>query len=376
MSGVVFLLGNLTDGGSETKTVRLANRLSKSGVDAHIVYLGAPHTLRFAIGENVAVKFLDRRGKYSIRAYRALKAYVNSNDIESVFCINHYPLVYGWPVCRFGTGKIRCIGATNTYELTSLRDRFFMLIYAYILRRCDLVVFGSKAQQRLWMDKYRLRLDKSALIYNGVDAEHFQSTSTSSKEFRESLGINRDTTVIGCVAHLRPEKSHRDLLAAMTKLAKLPDQNIVLLLSGGGPEELRLRQYVEAHNLSKLVRFCGAVPDVRPYLKIMDIFVLPSSMEVFSNAILEAMAFGLPVICTAVGGSVEMVVDGETGFTYPRHDVNSLVEVLQTLIIDDDKREQFGRQGAMRVRGVFSIERMDDQYAKIISESSSVTNLV
>ena len=376
MSGVVFLLGNLTDGGSETKTVGLANRLSQSGVDVHIVYLGAPHTLRSAISENVAVKFLDRRGKYSIGAYRALKSYVNSNDIESVFCINYYPLIYGWPVCRFGTGRIRCIGAVNTFEFTSLRDRFFMLIYAYILRRCDLVVFGSQAQQRLWLDKYRLRLDKSVLIYNGVDAEHFQSTSTLSEEFRESLGIDRDTTVIGCVAHLRPEKSHRDLLAAMKILAKLPGQNTVLLLIGGGPEELQLRRYVETHNLSKLVRFCGAVPDVRPYLEIMDIFVLPSSTEVFSNAILEAMAVGLPVVCTAVGGSVEMVVNGETGFTYPRHDINSLVEMLQTLIVDNDKREQFGRQGAMRVREVFSIERMDDQYAEIISGSSSVTDLV
>jgi len=371
VSGVVFLLGNLTNGGSETKIVRLANRLSKSGVDVHIVYLGAPHTLRFAIGENVAVKFLDRRGKYSIRAYRALKSYVNSNDIESVFCINHYPLVYGWPVCRFGTGKIRCIGATNTFEVTSLRDRFFMLIYAYILRRCDLVVFGSEAQQRLWVDKYRLRLDKSALIYNGVDAEHFQSTSTSSKEHRESLGVNRDTTVIGCVAHLRPEKSHRDLLAAMKILAKLPGQKTVLLLIGGGPEELQLRRYVETHNLSKHVRFCGAVPDVRPYLEIMDIFVLPSSTEVFPNAILEAMAVGLPVICTAVGGSVEIVVDGETGFTYPRHGSATLAESLRSLVLDREMRERLGRQGAARARKVFSIERMDEAYTGIISGSSN-----
>jgi glycosyltransferase involved in cell wall biosynthesis len=374
VSGVVFLLGNLTDGGSETKTVRLANRLSKSGIDVHIVYLGAPHTLRLAIDENVAVKFLDRRGKYSIRAYRALKSYVNSNDIESVFCINHYPLVYGWPICRLATGKIRCIGAVNTLELTSLRDRFFMLIYAYILRRCDLVIFGSEAQQMLWTDKYRLRDDKSVLIYNGVDAEHFQSTSTSTTELRESLEINRDTTVIGCVAHLRPEKSQRDLLAAMKILTRLSSQNTVLLLIGSGPEEPQLRRYVETHNLSKHVRFCGAVPDVRPYLELMDIFVLPSSSEVFSNAILEAMAARLPVICTAVGGSVEIVINGETGFTYPRHDVNSLVEVLQKLIDDNDKREQFGQKGAIRVRGLFSIKRMDDQYAGIIAGSSSVTD--
>jgi len=371
VSGVVFLLGNLTDGGSETKTVGLANRLSGSGVDVHIVYLGAPHTLRSAIGKNVAVKFLDRRGKYSIRAYRALKSYVNSNDIESVFCINHYPLVYGWPVCRFGTGKIRCIGATNTYEMTSLRDRFFMLIYGYILRRCDLVVFGSEAQQRLWTDKYRLRLDKSVLIYNGVDVEHFQSTSTSSDEYRESLGINKDTPVIGCVAHLRPEKSHRDLLAAMKMLAESSGQNAVLLLLGDGPEEQQLRGYVEAHGLSAYVQFCGSVRDVRPYLAVMDIFAMASSTEVFSNAILEAMATGLPVVCTAVGGSVEMVVDGETGITYPRQDVDGLFLALKVLIDDQSKREQFGQRGAARAKEMFSIERMDEAYTEIISGSSN-----
>lgn len=373
MQGVAFLLGNLTDGGSETKTVKLANRLSKTDCDVHLIYLGAPHTLLEAIEDSVTVKFLDRRGKFSFRALRELKSYVDQNHIESLFCINYYPLVYGWPVCR-GNARRRCIAAVNTYETASLRDRLFMLIYAYILRRCDLVIFGSEAQRRLWLRKYRLSPQKCTLVYNGVDAEYFTESlqsSESTASLRASLGVDEDTIVIGCVAHLRPEKSHEDLLAAMKCLAEPSNPKAVLLLVGDGPEDRKLRVYAEDNGLSERVRFCGRASDVRPYLELFDIFVLPSSTEVFSNAILEAMVVGLPVVCSAVGGSVEMVVDGETGITYERRDVASLVEALRVLMADRDKRENFGRRGAMRAREEFSIERMDFKYAEVISGSSS-----
>jgi glycosyltransferase involved in cell wall biosynthesis len=334
-----------------------------------VIYLGPPHTLRSAIADSVSVEFLDRRGKFSFRAYRQLRAYVCGHDIETVFCINHYPLLYGWPVCRFGDRRRHCIGAMNTFEFTSLRDRFFMLIYAFILRRCDRVVFGSEAQQHLWTQKYRIRADRSKVIYNGVDIGFFGNAGAPAEDLRESLNIDEDAIVIGCVAHFRPEKSHQDLLAAMKSLTG--SSSATLLLIGEGPEESALRRCVETHGLSANVRFCGRVSDVRPFLALMDIFVLPSSSEVFSNAILEAMATGLPVVCTAVGGSVEMVVNGETGFTYPRYDVDGLVESLETLMSDSSMRIQFGKNGAERVREVFSIQRMDDQYADLISGSSS-----
>lgn len=369
MNGVAFLLGSLTDGGSETKTVRLANRLSKTGYDVHLIYLDEPHTLLEAVENRVAVKFLERRSKFSLRALRELKSYLDQNDIELVFCINQYPLIYGWPACRLGGRKRRCIGAVNTFEFTSLRDRLSMLIYAYILRRCDLVVFGSDAQQLLWTLKYRLVADKTIVIYNGVDVNHFQQSTGPYGKLGQSLGIAKDAIVIGCVAHLRPEKSQGDLLAAMRKLSEQHVNKAVLLLVGDGSDKNKLMQYSAAHDLTGQVKFCGAVRDVRPYLAIMDIFVLPSSTEVFSNAILEAMAHGLPVVCTAVGGSMEMVVDGVTGITYPRHDVDSLVDALNVLMTDKDKREHMGQLGASRAAEVFSIQRMDDQYAGIISES-------
>ena len=371
MSRVAFLLGNLTDGGSETKTVRLANRLAARGDDVHILYLGAPHTLRSAIDEPVAVEFLDRRGKFSLGALKRLKAYLTRHEIDTVFCINHYPLVYGWPACRSGDSPRRCIGAMNTYEFTSIRDRFFMLIYAFILRRCERVVFGSRAQERLWTKKYRIDPDKCEVIYNGVDLAYFQGATSPSADPGALPKIEEDAVVVGCVAHLRPEKSHTDLLEATNRLVHDHNERIVLLLIGDGPEEARLRRQVEACDLTEQVVFCGRTNDVRPYLDRMDIFALSSSTEVFSNAVLEAMAMGVPVVCSAVGGSVEMVVDGKTGFTYPRNDVDALVERLGRLIADRSMREAFGKNGAARVRDVFSIERMDEQYRQIISQPSN-----
>jgi glycosyltransferase involved in cell wall biosynthesis len=368
MKPVAFLLGNLTDGGSETKVVRMANRMVAAGRPVHIVYLGAPHTLRDAIHEDVPVEFLDRRAKFSWRALRRLRQYVSSNAIDTVFCINHYPLVYGWPVFRKGAGR-RCFGAINTYEVPALRDRLFMLLYAFILRRCDRVIFGSQAQQQLWVEKYRLQEDRTTVIYNGVDADYFRKPVDSERGLRASLDLDEDAIVIGCVAHFRPEKSHQDLLAAMASPGM--SSSAVLLLIGDGPEEARLRRYVDAHNLSAAVRFVGRVDDVRPYLSLMDIFVMPSSSEVFSNAILEAMAARIPVVCTAVGGSIEMVVDGETGFLYPRHEVEELTQALETLIADPIRRKRFGDNGAARVREWFSIERMDEQYVELMTSSSS-----
>ncbi len=368
MKPVAFLLGNLTDGGSETKVVRMANRMVRSGLPVHIIYLSAPHTLRDAINDDVPVEFLDRGGKFSFRALKRLRKYVSNNEIYTVFCVNLYPLVYGWPVFRAGTGR-RCFGAINTYEVPALRDRLFMLLYSFMLRRCDRVIFGSQAQQRLWVEKYRLQEDRTTVIYNGVDSDHFRRPDDSGLDLRASLDIDEDAIVIGCVAHLRPEKSHQDLLSAMASPGV--SSNAVLLLIGEGPEEPALTRYVETHDLSAAVRFVGRVDDVRPYLALMDIFVLPSRSEVFSNAILEAMAARIPIVCTAVGGSIEMVVSGETGFLYPRHEVGELVKALETLIADQACRERLGANGAARVREMFSIERMDEQYVELMSWSSS-----
>jgi glycosyltransferase involved in cell wall biosynthesis len=99
----------------------------------------------------------------------------------------------------------------------------------------------------------------------------------------------------------------------------------------------------------------------------MDVFVLPStSVEVFSNSALEAMAVGVPVISSDTGGADEMIRDGVDGFVYPRHDVDRLTERLRELITDAGLRDAFRNSAARRLRDEFTLARMDAAYTDAV----------
>jgi glycosyltransferase involved in cell wall biosynthesis len=151
-----------------------------------------------------------------------IKKYCSQTDIRTVFCVNPYPLIYGWPVSLLqGRRRYRCIATVNTSEFVSLRDKFFMIIYGFILRRCDHVVFGSNSQAKLWTAKYRISENRATIIYNGVDTEYFNPETSKANELAKKLDIEEGAVVVGCVAQLRPEKSHRNLLQAAEKLRQI-----------------------------------------------------------------------------------------------------------------------------------------------------------
>jgi glycosyltransferase involved in cell wall biosynthesis len=109
------------------------------------------------------------------------------------------------------------------------------------------------------------------------------------------------------------------------------------------------------------VHFVGHQEDILPWLAALDVFVLSSDWEGMSNALLEAMAAGLPVVATAVGGTPEVVVDGVTGLLVPPHDPISLAEAIVRLLDAPDLRRQMGQAGRERVKKRFTVERMVEQ---------------
>jgi glycosyltransferase involved in cell wall biosynthesis len=109
------------------------------------------------------------------------------------------------------------------------------------------------------------------------------------------------------------------------------------------------------------VHFVGHQEDILPWLAALDVFVLSSDWEGMSNALLEAMAAGLPVVATAVGGTPEVVVDGVTGLLVPPHDPISLAEAIVRLLDAPDLRRQMGQAGRERVKKSFTVERMVEQ---------------
>jgi len=365
---VAFVLGNLTVGGSETKIVRLANRLAEQGHDIHILVIGGPYTLRKEINEDVSVACLDRKSKFSVRVLFRIKDYLEKNRIHTVLCVNQYSLIYGWPACLLiGRKKTRLMSSINTSELVSFRDSIFMIIYGFILRCCDVVIFGCKRQAESWIARYRIERSRTTVVYNGVDAEYFQLSQIDRERTRQELAIGAGSSVIGCVAQFRPEKRQINLLEALDQLVRAHELNVVLVLVGDGPEEPVLRQYVEKKDLADYVRFVGRVGDVRPYMSVFDVSVMPSvAVEVFSNALLESIAMRIPVISSDVGGSSEMIEHGREGYIYPRADVGLLTKYLKNLITDRELASQFSDRAEMRLRREFTISRMDREYVDVI----------
>jgi glycosyltransferase involved in cell wall biosynthesis len=197
---------------------------------------------------------------------------------------------------------------------------------------------------------------KVVVIPNGVDLADF-AYLPDKLAARAALGLSAcrsaDRLVLGTVARLQPVKRLDVLLRALVWLGSAHT-----VIVGYGPEERRLKALAEELGLQERVHFVGPQRDVVPWLAAMDVFVLSSDWEGMPNAVLEAMACGLPVVATSVGGTPDVVVDGGTGLLVPPRDSLALADALRALAADADRRRGMGIAGRQRVVLCFSAERM------------------
>ncbi|MEA3308129.1 MAG: glycosyltransferase, partial [Chloroflexota bacterium] len=207
---------------------------------------------------------------------------------------------------------------------------------------------------------------KIVVIPNGIDAQAFEHLPAK-PQARARLGLPLNSTLVGTVARLNPVK-RLDVLLQATAL--MNDVHVVIV--GAGPEWERLKTLRKQLGLADRVHLAGQQSNVPEWLAALDLFALTSDWEGMSNALLEAMAAGLPVVATAVGGTPEVVVDGETGFLVPPRDPNALAQAIIRLLRDPDLRHQMGEAGRARVAAHFSVEQMvrktEALYEKLLAE--------
>jgi sugar transferase (PEP-CTERM/EpsH1 system associated) len=197
-------------------------------------------------------------------------------------------------------------------------------------------------------------------IYNGVDTVRYAPGDR--REARAALGIRTDQLVVGTVGRLDPVKDQAGLLHAF---ARLRATDAVLVVVGDGPCREDLHRQAAALELGDRVRFLGARHDVPQVLRALDLFVLSSVGEGISNTILEAMATGLPVVATRVGGNPELVVDGTTGRLVPRQEPEALAAAIAGYLENPERRLDHGTQARARAIGAFGLDTMRDAYADL-----------
>jgi glycosyltransferase involved in cell wall biosynthesis len=177
--------------------------------------------------------------------------------------------------------------------------------------------------------------------------------------------------VVGTVGRLAAVKDQQALILALAHiLQESPQQRQTLrcILVGDGPERAALTAAIAQHGLEELVWLAGDREDIPDLLACMDVFVLPSLGEGISNTVLEAMATGLPVIATRVGGNPELVQDGVTGLLVPVADVPALAAAILALAQDPARCEQMGRAAVQRVTTDFDWERAVSAYLQVYDE--------
>lgn len=170
-------------------------------------------------------------------------------------------------------------------------------------------------------------LQRIQTLYNRIDLQAVQAEQLPRRAAREALGLPEQAWVIGNVGRLHPDKDQATLIRAFADALPTLPENSLLVIAGKGRLETELKALVETLGISPQVRFLGQVPQARRYFTAFDAFALSSDHEPFGMVLLEAMAAGLPVVCSDCGGGREVV--GEKGQLFTFGDWHALSDSLQ-----------------------------------------------
>lgn len=244
-------------------------------------------------------------------------------------------------------------------------------LFRWSRRRAAQIVVGSDENRRSLIDLYGLPSDRIAVVHPGFDPAPFAAPGPGT--LRAELGLTADQPVIIVLGRMSPNKGQRYLVqAAPTILARFPATHFVFAGNPAGMAELE--QQIRAAGLASHFSLLGFRSDVVNLLQSSDVFVLPSLAEGFSLAIVEALAAGLPVVATRVGGAAEAIVEGRNGFLVPPGDADALGEaVLRVLSLEASARDEMRRaalESAQRFSFAATAQRMHATYQALKAGSA------
>lgn len=225
---------------------------------------------------------------------------------------------------------------------------------------------NSEAVKNFYEKHLRMTKGTSTVIPNGIDTDFFQSLLPQ-PELRASLGIAPTDTVIICVANFHPNKGHTYLLAAFEETYK-KHGNLTLLLVGDGEERSSLKKQALPYTSQKNILFLGQRTDVPALLKLSDIFILPTLFEGMSNALLEAMACGLPIITTAIEENRELLTEGYTALLVPPKNTSALNQALETLLSQPLLRTTLSKNASTLVAERFALKRVVRLWQEVLKK--------
>jgi glycosyltransferase involved in cell wall biosynthesis len=223
------------------------------------------------------------------------------------------------------------------------------------------VLTVASAVRDHWAQSFPNLANQADVVHNSVDVSVFRPAPHRSRE-------QGSTLTLGVACRLSPQKGLRGLLRALPDVIQKSPTPVVLKVAGDGPDRPELERLTRELGLRRHVEFLGHISDVSAFYRLLDVFALPAvSDEGLPLAVLEAMASGLPIVATDVGGTREAVRDGVDGFVVPPGVPEALAVALSTLAEQPNRAQEMGQSALTRVRSTFSPRSQVNAVAKSYS---------
>jgi len=368
---VLLMLDSVTpEAGTENQILNLIRHIDRNRIELFVACLEDGPRLQSVRPFATPLVFPIRRilSFTGIREMLRFRRELARLRIDVVHTFMVRATIFGVLGARFSSCKAIITSRRNLgywYSPKSLRlFRFLNRFTTRVLANCE----GAR-QAAIRLEG--LSPERIDVLYNGVETAPLRRAPDPALRLR--LGIPENAAVVGIVANYRPVKNLSMFLqAARLVLDRLPD--VYFVLGGRGSEQDSLSRLASDLGIANRIIFTDDLNDVAAFYPLFDVACLCSHSEGFSNAILEYMAAGLPVVATDVGGISEAVEHGKTGFVVPAGDTEAFAKSVLTLLEDAPLRKQMGRAGQQRCAERFDftiVARQYEDYYERLARSGS-----
>lgn len=362
---LLIIIDEMEIGGSQRNIVDMARHIDTSAFSVSLVFFrkSSPYVDELNRA-GVEVTHIPKRGRLDLLFFIELCRFVRRNDFDIIHAFSFSGELWGW-LANLLAGNARFVSTVHSvYEWYS---PFQWLIKRWIMLGSAAIVANSQAGADYAAFRTGIRRSKLDVVQNGVLLPERESGGS----FEKTHG-NDGTQRLLFVGRLVDHKNLACLLRAFEIVAgKVPEAQLDII--GDGPLRQRHEKQAQELGIEGRVSFHGEQGDIVPYLASSSIFVMTSRREGLSNAIMEAMCAGLPVVASNVGGNPELVTHEASGLLFPPDDHETLAAMLQELLTDTAKRQLLAENARAAARHFNDPRRMTADmeriYARCLLES-------
>jgi sugar transferase (PEP-CTERM/EpsH1 system associated) len=347
---LLFVNHSLHMGGIETMIDDFARSLRPAGFDVGVaVFRGGGQLAAGLAGSGIPVSDLHKREGLDFGLVMRLRRLLRASKTSVIHSHNYSAWLYS-VLASLGLGGIKRIHTEHSRVQPLPRRR---AMERWLARYTHAVVGVSDDVAQSLVTEVGIEPTRVCFIANGINLSRYRPDPALRASLREELGIAPTTLVYGIVARLVPVKAHVDLIDAF-HIVQQRQPATRLVIAGDGPCGADLKAQVTRLGLTPCVHFLGEVRDTERVLNALDVYMLSSTDEGMNLTLLEAMATGLPVIATSVGGNPEVVAEANTGLLVPARNPQRMAQAMRELLLKHELRQGFGLAARQRVERQFS----------------------